>query len=509
MMICVSGQHRLPELDAFLECVPLFASLDREIRRQLAEQLEPVHVPAGDVLIEEGGPADGLFVVVSGRLRVSVATVRGERVLHDLGRGEVIGEIALLSSRPRSATVRAVRDSDLLLMRVPAFNSLVRQSPAVLSEVAQLLVGRLLAVDRAEPRAIGSRTIAVVPAGRTAGPAAIVAERLMAQLALSGSVFRVDAAVVGHHLGPGAAQRQPGDPGRAELIGWLHAVEQGNDHVVYQPDPDDTPWSRLCLSQSDVVLLTAAASDQPLLGVLEARALAADSLRCELVLVHAGPPSATASWLEGRPVADYHHLRGNHPDDVARLAWMITGTACGLVLGGGGARGFAHLGVLQALEEAGVPIDVIGGTSVGAIIGAFCALGLEHAERVERAVTAFTCSGRLVNPTLPLVALSSGRRVDRLLAEHLGAARIEDLPRRFFCISANLTRAEEVIHDRGPLWQAVRASISLPGVSRRSTPMGICSSTVALWIMCRSVSCGTGWGAVALWPSTCPLKWNR
>ena len=163
-------------------------------------------------------------------------------------------------------------------------------------------------------------------------------------------------------------------------------------------------------------------------------------------------------------MADYLHLRCDHRADAARLVRMITGTACGLVLGGGAPRGFAHLGVLRALEEAGVPIDVVGGTSVGALIGAFCALGLNDSERVERAVAAFTRSGSLVRPTLPLVAVSPGRRVDRLLAEHLGPGLIKDLPRRFFCVSANLTRAEEVIHDRGPLWPAVRASLSMPGI---------------------------------------------
>jgi len=120
--------------------------------------------------------------------------------------------------------------------------------------------------------------------------------------------------------------------------------------------------------------------------------------------------------------------------------------------------------VLRALEEAGVPIDAVGGTSVGAVMGALYALGMDHAERVERAVTAFTRSGRLVSPTLPLVALSSGHRVDRLLAEHLGSVNIEDLPFGFYCVSASLTRAEEVIHERGPLWPAVRASLSLPGI---------------------------------------------
>jgi predicted acylesterase/phospholipase RssA len=274
----------------------------------------------------------------------------------------------------------------------------------------------------------------------------------------------VDADAVARHLGPGAAQRAPGDPGRAELTEWLHSVERGHDHVIYEPDAEDTTWSRLCLSQSDVVLLAASAGDDPSIGAVEARALETGWLRCELVLLHPARPAGTAAWLAGRPVADYHHLRANRPGDVARLARMITGTGCGLVLGGGGARGIAHLGVILALEEAGVPIDVVGGTSMGAIIAALCALGMDHAERVARITAVARHGRRLITPTLPLIALSAGRYLDRILIENLGSVPIEDLPLRFFCISANLNRAEEVIHERGPLWPAVRASLALPGI---------------------------------------------
>ena len=240
--------------------------------------------------------------------------------------------------------------------------------------------------------------------------------------------------------------------------------------MIYQPDAEDTAWSRLCLSQSDMVLLVASAEDDPSVGAVEARALATGSLRCELALLHQADPAdptqvaATAAWLAGRPVADHHHLRAGRPGDVARLARMITGTGCGLVLGGGGARGLAHLGVIRALEEAGVPIDVIGGTSIGAIMAGLCARGLDDAERV-RAVTDIARHGRrLVTPTLPLVALSAGRYVDRILLEHLTTVPIEDLPLRFFCVSTSLTRAEKVIHESGPLWAAVRASLALPGI---------------------------------------------
>jgi predicted acylesterase/phospholipase RssA/CRP-like cAMP-binding protein len=467
-----------PGLNSFLAGIPLFASLDEATRLELAAELEPVDVVAGEVIFRQGDAGDGLFVVVSGRLRVSVAadgpeTGGPERVLYDLGRGTIVGEMALVTDRPRAATVHAVRDSDLLLLRVTSFMGLLERSPALVSGVMRLLVDRLLAVDRLltadRPQAPppGGRTIAVAGAGQNTRPAGVVAAGLAAQLARSGPVFRVDADVVARQLGPGAAQRGPGDPGRSELIGWLHAMERAHDRVIYQPDAEDTAWSRLCLSQSDVVLLVASAGDDPSIGAVEARALGMGSLRCELALMHQTPqpqPSVMAAWLAGREVADYHHLRAGRTGDVARLARMLTGTGCGLVLGGGGARGLAHLGVIRALEEAGVPIDVVGGTSMGAIMAALCARGMDDAERVRR-VTAIARTGRrLITPTLPLVALSAGRYLDRILTEHLTAVPIEDLPLHFYCISANLTRAEKVVHERGPLWSAVRASLALPGI---------------------------------------------
>jgi predicted acylesterase/phospholipase RssA/CRP-like cAMP-binding protein len=469
----VSGPQERAELNAFLADIPFFASLDEATRLELAGQLEPVHVAAGEVIFSEGDPGTGLFLVVSGRLRVSVAADGAERVLYDVGRGAIVGEMATLTDRPRAATVQAVRDSDLLLLRVSSFTALLERSPALVTGMIRLLADRVLAVDRlltvTRPQVTPpGRTIAVARAGRDNRAATTVAGRLAAQLARAGSVFCVDADVVARQLGPGAAQRGPGDPGRGELTGWLHAVEREHDHVIYRPDAEDTAWSRLCLSQSDVVLLVAAAEDDPSIGAVEARALATGALRCELALLHqanADPAQtqAAARWLEHRPVA-HHHLRADRPADVARLARMITGTGCGLVLGGGGARGLAHLGVIRALEEARVPIDVVGGTSMGAVMAALLALGMDDAERVQR-VTAMASRGRrLLRPTLPLLALSSGRNVDRMLAEHLGSAPVEDLPLQFFCVSANLNRAEAVVHERGPLWLAVRASMALPGI---------------------------------------------
>ncbi|MGB8882041.1 MAG: cyclic nucleotide-binding domain-containing protein, partial [Solirubrobacteraceae bacterium] len=148
----MSAQPDQAELNAFLADVPFFAALDETTRLELAGQLEPVQVAAGEVIFRQGDAGQGLFLVVSGRLRVSVAgDIPGdgpERMLYDLGRGAIVGEMALLTDRPRAATVSAVRDSDLLLLRVSSFTSLLERSPALVTGMIRLLVDRVLAVDQ-------------------------------------------------------------------------------------------------------------------------------------------------------------------------------------------------------------------------------------------------------------------------------------------------------------------------------------------------------------------------
>jgi predicted acylesterase/phospholipase RssA len=168
--------------------------------------------------------------------------------------------------------------------------------------------------------------------------------------------------------------------------------------------------------------------------------------------------------LDGLPATRHYHVRRGDDADIHRLARQLAGVAVGLVLGGGGARGFAHLGVVHALESAGVPIDLVGGTSVGALMGALTAWGFDHATRVERAHR--FVAGRLTWPTLPLIsATSAGRVTERLRHDDFAGNRdIADSWLPFFCVSTNLSTASAFVHHRGPAWEALRASISLPGM---------------------------------------------
>jgi predicted acylesterase/phospholipase RssA len=238
--------------------------------------------------------------------------------------------------------------------------------------------------------------------------------------------------------------------------------------VFYVADPQDSIFLDLALRHADLIVLVAKAGSDAALRAWERTLLAGDGpvARRALVLCHEGAPaslSGTGEWFKDRHFDFHVHLRSSVPGDLSRLARVISGNALGLVLGGGAARGFAHLGVYRALHEAGTPVDWLGGSSIGAVMAASMATGLEPAAVTERARRAFVHGKPFGDVTLPIISFLRGRRMERLIDEHL-AGDIEDLPLPFFCVSSNLGQGTVQVHERGSLTRALRASVSLPGI---------------------------------------------
>jgi NTE family protein len=187
----------------------------------------------------------------------------------------------------------------------------------------------------------------------------------------------------------------------------------------------------------------------------------------DLVLLHGeGKPMRTdlSPWSDRLKIELSCPVRHRHPGDLARLARLLTGRAVGLVLSGGGARGFAHIGVIRALRECKVPIDLVGGCSMGAIIAAGVAAEWDDATLSANMRRAFVTSSPLNDYALPLLALVRGKKVTRRLIEHFGEVAIDELWRPFFCVSSDLTSGSLVVHRTGPLWRALRASVAIPGL---------------------------------------------
>ncbi len=452
------------EVEQLVRASTVFGMLAPAAQAFVCEHLEAVNVPGGAVLIHEGDHADCLYLVAVGRLRVSMRSSDGdERVIAELGRGEIVGELAVITNEPRSATVTALRDSEVFRLSTDAFAQLVEQHPEALREIATPVVRRLVRSLREGSLSSPVVTIAVVPLGTDPSLAAF-GDRLHRALGqLTGAASHVDAR---------AARTSLGDLSQVSaerLALWFGDHDSHSKAVVYQADPEPTPWTDTCVRQADLVLLVGSSRDVPTLrpvelGIEERRRRL--KTRTELVLVHppnTRDPRGTRRWLGPREVDRHHHVRVDRDEDIDRVARLIVGRGIGIVFSGGGARGIAGIGVLRALEEHGVPIDATGGTSIGSLIAGAAARGLPYAELAAMMRSAVVDSSAF-DITFPAVSLAAGKRVTQRIREAADGLDVEDTWRNFFCVSTNLTTGGVEIHRRGPGWYAVRASFSIPGV---------------------------------------------
>jgi predicted acylesterase/phospholipase RssA/CRP-like cAMP-binding protein len=446
----------------------LFGQLSPAALDDLEAELEWRSLAGGSTLFAEGDRGDDVYIVVNGRLRVTTTDAEGRsHVLEEVGRGAAVGEIGLLTGEPRAATIVAVRDSDLLRLSLQAFDRLLDRHPRAMMQIARAAAMRLRNMGRRPVRAHAPRSFALVAASPDV-PLAAVAARLAGELGREGGVLCLSSTDLDRLLArPGIAQATEDDAAHARIVAWLSAQERDHAYVILVADAGWTPWTRRCLRQADRVLLVAAADHAPAPGRVE-QELAALNLpaRCELVLVHpdgATQPTGTAAWLAERRVDAHHHLRVANDADARRLARRVSGRATAVVLGGGGARGFAHIGALRAFAEAGIEIDLIGGTSIGSVIAAGHAAGRTPAEMVEVA-RAFASKKALLDRTLPIVSLMAGRKLTKLYLHVYGARAIEDLWTPFFAVSSGLSNARAVVHRSGLLWRAVRASTAVPAI---------------------------------------------
>lgn len=439
------------DLKALLAALPLFEAVPAEVIAAVAASCERLSLPGGWTLFEAGEPSDAMYVLLSGALAsYAPAGADRRRFLGRIVAGETVGEMGLVSGRPRSASVVALRDSELVRLSREAFDGVLRHHPGAMLGIARITAERLEAQARGQRRgrAAGPRSFTLLPQALDVDVAGFALE-LVEALSLLGRTELVWSARGAEHTSH-----------------WFHRLETSNDYVVYVAEHTASTWSKLCLRQADALLLLAngdspAAPWQALLAEPEGRVARP---RAELVLLHgrAPTPGAAERWLAQAGPIPHHHVAG--AADVRRVARLLTGTAVGLVLSGGGARGFAHLGVVRALRERGIPIDLVGGTSIGAIMGAAVASGWSDAQLREVFKRTFVDSNPLGDYTLPVVSLVSGRRVSERLRQEFGQIAIEDLPIPFYCVSANLTTGHAAVHRRGELWRWLRASVAIPGV---------------------------------------------
>ncbi|AQZ18336.1 NTE1 (YML059C) [Zygosaccharomyces parabailii] len=561
---------------------------------KLDHALEWIHLSASDTLFNQGDPANGIYVVLSGRLRQVQKTVSNQKgdetdprgdddedleILGELAQGESFGEVEVLTAMNRFSSIIAVRDSELARIPRTLFELLALEYPSIMIRVSRLVARKILAsqksgtnqpskladgnggkydlnatipptkatfgqrkhIHNSSTGSITFRTIAILPITSGLPVEAFAMKLVQAFKRVGRSTIGLNQRTALSHLGRHAFDRLA----KLKESGYFAELEDMFQTVVYIADtPVNSSWTKTCIAQGDCILLLADATAFPEVGEYEKLLLKSrTTARTELILLHPEryvEPGLTHRWLKHRTWVDsQHHVQFavnpldteanpkhnginigafslvdrfiqtefskktqenisklvpdaikarvenissrfinrkrqvytpvySHKNDFLRLARILSGKAIGLVLGGGGARGISHLGFLKAIEDQGIPIDMIGGTSIGAFVGGLYAKDYDLVPiygRVKKFAGRISSIWRMVaDLTWPVTSYTTGHEFNRGIWKTFGDVRIEDFWVQYYCNSTNITESVQEIHSSGYAWRYIRASMSLAGL---------------------------------------------
>ncbi|XP_046440138.1 neuropathy target esterase sws-like isoform X1 [Daphnia pulex] len=474
--------------------------------RQIDFALDWVYIESGRALYRQEDESDCTYIVLSGRLRSVITHHDGKKELvGEYGRGDLVGIVETLTQNPRSTTVMAVRDTELAKLPEGLLDAIKLKFPMVVSRLINLLGHRILGTwqtqsssfnQALQQRSVQSNfsTVAILPVSDDV-PLSPFSHELYTSLSWIGPTVLLTSDYIRRTLGPTIME----SANEYKLSAWLGQQEDQHKIVLYQCDQSLTPWTQRCIRQADCILIVALATMEPSVGTIE-KQLETIAVRTqkELILLHkegGDKPRNTVHWLNARSWCSSHHhiqcpprifsrkhasrladgatkpaqlLDRNIHSDFSRLARLLTGESVGLVLGGGGARGAAHVGMIQAIQEAGIPIDMVGGVSIGAFMGALWCMEKDIHE-VTRKASSWSHKmtqlwRQLVDLTYPVTSMFSGAGFNTMIRETFGEdSLIEDLWLPYFTITTDITSSCMRLHSHGSLWRSIRASMSIAG----------------------------------------------
>ncbi|MBC6365640.1 patatin-like phospholipase family protein [Algoriphagus sp. AK58] len=435
----------------------LFGESDVEFVDQVLQSAKLIELDTGQFLFHQGDPGNALYIVLSGRFR-ALAT-QNDNILHalgDIGEGEPIGEFALFTSAPRSASVVAIRKSVALELTEPEYLKLVSKKPEFSTLMARFVINRMRRNALQQHLESSAKNIAVMNLQADRDISAYT-DAIRVQF----EAMKIKIQVLDHESHANFDTH--------ELYTALEQHEGLNFLVCSEAD---LHWSTQCAIYADlIVVATDFYADSELYEIEKRLELYSQNIlnkKIFLLLLHpenAPQPENTRRWFENRNLDLHIHYRLNHGPDIRRFARILTNNAIGLVLGGGGAKGFAHLGAILALYEKGVEIDFLGGTSAGALYGlttSYC----DFDPQKIRFYANDSASSKLTRNdfTFPILSIMSGKKMVNYLKKMMGNIYLEDLWVNSYCVSTNFSNASTKIHDKGLAWKQIAASIAIPGI---------------------------------------------
>jgi NTE family protein len=490
---------------------PVFHDLSGDAIRQIADRLHPQTFKAGEVIFRQGERGRSLYVVRSGVVEVRLESRDGVVPIARLTRGDCLGEMAIMTGQARSASAVAVADSLLLRLDEEDFRWAISRFPMLSYNIGRILSERLLNTTRREftthsrgrvflvlerPRPVAAAlgaNLARALAAQTGRSAALVdlhggsvrasdryKLRRLARLVVVGqrrrAASRADTAgqvwaTRSEHFGPGGVR--PDD-----LVAGLNWLRESFDYLVVSIPRGSPPIGELI--RPDRVIAEVGADEsasaipreaEPLVTMPSRALTMRDRLRTEkrlgrapVDLLSLADEELTASLQQGTPIWDLAPESASKAA-LGRIARNLAGLRVGLALGAGGAKGFAHVGVLRVLQQANVPIDIVAGTSMGSLVGAAYASGMaaDEIDRLLRALFNPDAVQRLFNFSAGGGPDSGGLELESIVSAAVGDRTFDDLTVPLLVVATDLEERREAIFQEGKLNEALHASSAQPG----------------------------------------------
>lgn len=442
-----------------LKTIPFLKDVSQRAMRSAGKEARWFSLPAGQPLFLAGELADSIYFVVSGALGAFGSN--NEFVGH-IRPGEPVGEMALFlggtdrngdgipDDKPHTGSVYALRDTEVVALSRTGWNKLVKAEPELLEGMIRIILRRL---GRS-----GQRDTATAPKVYTLLATSPTIDPRQRARALREALMRFGQKVA-------IIDEVQGDEKPAA---YFDQLERDFDTVILIAAVGDSSWFRLATRQADRIWVLARGDARPSVPLMPEESSPAQRLKLvDVVLIHPGAErraSQAQEWREAASANRLFHWYGDSTSDAMRLARVMAGRSVGIVFSGGGARAYSHIGAVRAIREKGIPIDFAGGASMGAVIAACAAMGWSDSEIEWRIRKAFVETNPLGDYNLPVVGMVKGKRVNARLEEHFGETEIGEMQIPFYALSTNLTTGRVHLHKSGKLRQALRATISLPGI---------------------------------------------
>ncbi len=425
--------------------------LSHEKSKELAEKITQLQLQPGEILFHQGDESQHAFLVISGRLQAySVQSDRSNEHVGWILSGETVGEMGLLSGRPRSLSIKSVQHSTLLRLDSNLIDQLPKE--ALLRFFQSLNLRAHSTIKRFYHNDIEPEILALIP--------------------LTKGVNIRDFAF---HLFENWPAKHPVafiEEGRVlfskndeKLVNFEFSIQK-----IHLINPEKLDADQISASNTDRMIFIADSNNfnfkDPKAMDL-ARLAGVQDLPKELVLIHSKAIANSKEFIDAIACVRHFHIRNLCAEDCQRVARFFAGCPTGIALGGGGVRGWVHIGALKALSEFGCPIDAISGTSAGAIMGALWMMSKDHEHYIEMFNRLLKIAGNqlsIANFTFPIVSLLNCKRWNKALKDAYGDALIEDFPIPYHCVSCNFNSGSQAVHFIGPAWKWIRASSSIPGL---------------------------------------------